>query len=315
VRILITGASGFIGKNLLLTLKQYQDDLEIVALYHQNPLRDFLDANGLGKIRAVGCDLSQKEDVHNLRSQIGERFDYCVYLAANGNPSLSVSNPLHDVTLNTVSIVSFLQCFHIDRLLYFSSGAVYNGHRGLVTPATPVITTLPYALSKHASEKYVEFFSTRGQIGAYINIRFMGAYGPYEPSRKVYFRLVNEIGVQGNTQFTIYGDGKNYIDAMYVEDMTKAVLKMLFSDKGNLTVDLGCGNPLTINELVREAAEAFGVDVSIIREGRASEYNSFYISRDGVASLFGFEPTITLREGLLKYRQFLLDAGSVHSEA
>jgi len=313
MRILITGASGFIGKNLLLALKPYQDDFEIVALYNHNALSGFLDANGLGKIEAVGCDLGKEKNVHSLRSQIGEHFDYCVYLAANGNPSLSVNEPLYDLSLNTMSLVGFLQSFSIQRLLYFSSGAVYNGYQALVTPGMPIVSTLPYALSNYISEKYVEFFSTRGQVGEYINIRFMGAYGPYEPSRKVYYRLVNEIGIQSRAQFNIYGDGKNYIDAMYVEDATKAVLKMLFSDKRNLTVDLGCGYPLTINELVREAAKTFGVDVSIVREGAASEHNSFFVSREEVASLFRFEPTITFREGLLKYRQYLLGAGPVSS--
>ena len=67
-----------------------------------------------------------------------------------------------------------------------SSGAVYDGLRGAVSPATPVSPRLPYAISKLASEQYLRFFAEhRGTVDSYVNVRFFGAYGPYEAARKI----------------------------------------------------------------------------------------------------------------------------------
>ena len=86
---------------------------------------------------------------------------------------------------NTVALVTFLEHCSVNHLVYLSSGAVYDGLVGAVSPETPCSPRLPYAISKLAAEQYVRFFSERRHRPAsYINVRFFGAYGPYEPARK-----------------------------------------------------------------------------------------------------------------------------------
>ena len=54
-------------------------------------------------------------------------------------------------------------------------------------------------------------------------VRFFGAYGPYEASHKIYTRLVRAFALESRNTYTIYGDGANLIDAMYVDDAIDAV--------------------------------------------------------------------------------------------
>ena len=84
-----------------------------------------------------------------------------------------------------MALVTCLEHCPADHVVYVSSGAVYDGLLGPVSPATAVSPRLPYAISKLASEQYLRFFAEhRGSVGSYINVRFFGAYGPYEPRER-----------------------------------------------------------------------------------------------------------------------------------
>ena len=88
-----------------------------------------------------------------------------LYLAANGDPAASSERPRWDLESNTVAFVTCLEHCPADHVVYVSSGAVYDGLRGAVSPATPVSPRLPYAISKLASEQYLRFFAEhRGTV-------------------------------------------------------------------------------------------------------------------------------------------------------
>ena len=122
-------------------------------------------------------------------------------------------------------------------MIFFSSGAVYDGLTGLVSPESKLNPKLPYAISKLASEQYIQFFAKKGQIENYIILRFFGAFGPYEPERKIYTKLVRAFALEGKDEFVVRGDGKNLIDAMYVDDTIDGILKVMASSEKNKIVD------------------------------------------------------------------------------
>ena len=302
--MIVPGASGFIGRNLISSVPS---DWEVFALYNQS--HDFpvwVKQMELRHVTAVRCDLTDEAAVRDLADRVGPGFDMCVFLAANGDPTYSVDHPIQDVRATVVTLVCFLSCFKIAKLVYFSSGAVYDGLHGMVSPEVAVSPRLPYAISHWACEHYVRGFASQGRVGQYINLRFFGAYGPYEPSRKIYGRLVRRFCFERVPQFSVRGDGSNYIDAMHVDDAIRGVLSVLESDKGDLTVDFCSGTPLTVNELVLAAARAFGLtDVEIEHTGQVPEYINFSASAETMARLFNFRPRICLGEGLQRFAEFL----------
>jgi UDP-glucuronate 4-epimerase len=304
LRLIVTGASGFIGRNLILAIP---NDWEVVALYHTN--RDFpawVEQNDLPQVTTAQCDLSDEAAVHELACRVGKRFDACVFLAANGDPAYSVEHPFLDLQATVVTLLNFLSHFEIDRFIYFSSGAVYDGLTGPVSPVAKVSPRLPYAITNWACEHYAQAFAHQARVGKYINLRFFGAYGLDEPPRKLYTRLVRRFAFERVPQFTVRGDGRNYIDAMYVEDAIRGVLAVIESEHGNLTVDFCSGSPLTINEVVEIAARTFGLsDLEIEHTGQVPEYINFSVSRDAMERWFRFRPQVPLEEGLQRFADFL----------
>jgi nucleoside-diphosphate-sugar epimerase len=305
MKIIIPGASGFIGRNLLLGLPNHWD---IVALYNNSiDFLNFLSKYNLKNVNAEKINLLDIDDLNRLVKRHGNKFDGCVYLAANGDPAVSVHNPIIDIELNTFTLIKFLDLINIKRLVYFSSGAVYDRIIGKVSPKTNVDPTLPYAISKLASEHYIKFYNTiQKKIDEYVAIRFFGTYGPFEPNRKIFNRLIQNFAIEKNNSFRIKGDGNNLIDAMYIDDTIEGIRKVLDSKISNVTVDFASGDPITLNELVIRASRLFGHNSpEIFYEGIVPEYIKFSVDTGEFNYLFKFKPTISLEEGLMKFYKFL----------
>jgi UDP-glucose 4-epimerase len=206
-------------------------------------------------------------------------------------------------------LVTFLENWPPTHLVYVSSGAVYDGLSGPVTPATPVSPRLPYAIAKLASEQYVRFFSERRRRpSSYINVRFFGAYGPYEPNRKITTRWLLALAA-GQREFTIRGDGRNLIDFMYVDDAVDGFLKFVEGSGEHATVDLSCGAPVSINEIVEAMARALRVDVTIRHEGTTEEYIMFRSADPTSRERFGIVPSLSFEAGLARLHAFVVREG------
>ena len=304
MRLLLTGASGFLGRNLLLALPR---GWTTVAVYHRSKdFPSFLRQKGLRQIHPVRCDLSRADELKRRRIAIGKTFDACIYLTANGDPAFSVSDPEQDLRMTALTVVNVLSQVTVKRLLYVSSGAVYGGLRGRVSPECRLDPSLPYAISHLAAEQYVKSFCAfRRNPREYLIVRFFGAYGPYEPGRKVYTRLVRTFMHKRARSFAIRGDGKNLIDAMYITDAVRALLAALRSPLKNTTFDLCSGNPLSIEALVQRAASVFGVaPVKIRKVGNTVEPIHFRPSTRFQKNKLRFNPRVSLEEGLRTFASF-----------
>ena len=303
MKLVVTGASGFIGHNVLLRAPR---DWTIHAVYHSTPgLEQFVQQHGLSNVRPVRCNLLNEADVQSLSRAIGSKPDAMLYLAANGDPAASAARPRWDLESNTVAFVTCLEHCPADHVVYLSSGAVYDGLSGAVSPLTAVSPRLPYAISKLASEQYLRFFAEHGdKVRSYVNVRFFGAYGPYEAPRKITTRWLQALA-NGQREFVIRGDGKNLIDFMYVDDAVDGFLELVKASGANLTVDFASGSPVTVDDIVKTMAAALGVDVKVRHEGTVPEYIEFRSTDTAMRERFGVAPSIAFGDGLKRLSAFL----------
>jgi nucleoside-diphosphate-sugar epimerase len=303
MRLIVTGASGFIGHNVLLRAPR---EWQVFAVYHSTPGLDaFVKQHGLTNVTPVKCDLMSEADVTALAATIGGKPDAMLYLAANGDPAASSARPRWDLESNTVAFVNTLEHCPADHVVYVSSGAVYDGLHGEVTPATPVSPKLPYAISKLASEQYLQFFcERRGSVSSYVNVRFFGAYGPYEAPRKITTKWLQALA-RGERQFVIRGDGRNLIDFMYVDDAVDGFLALVKAKGARLTVDFASGTPVSINDIVATMAANLGVEVSVRHEGTVAEYIEFRSADPTMRERFGIKPAVSFADGLNRLSAFL----------
>ena len=301
MRLIVTGAAGFIGRNVLLRAPR---EWEIVAVARRAAdLEAFVAQHRLAHVRVVGCDLTDAGAVRALAAAAG-RADAALYLAANGDPAASAERPRWDLESNTLAPVTFLEHCPVDHFVYLSSGAVYDGLVGAVSPSTPVNPRLPYAISKLATEHYVRFFSERRHMPAsYINVRFFGAYGPYEPARKITTRWLLALAA-GQREFTLRGNGENLIDFMYVDDAVDGMLKLVQAKGTSATLDFASGAPVSVNAVVQAMARVLGVDVTVRHQGATEEYIQFHSIDGTMRDRFGFAPAIAFEEGLRRLVDF-----------
>jgi UDP-glucose 4-epimerase len=304
VKLVVTGASGFIGHNVLLRAPR---EWTIYGVYHSTPgLEQFVQQHGLSNVRPVRCNLLNESDVQSLARTVGGTPDAMLYLAANGDPAASAARPRWDLEANTVAFVTCLEHCPANHVVYLSSGAVYDGLTGAVSPSTAVSPRLPYAISKLASEQYLQFFAGHGdKVRSYVNVRFFGAYGPYEAPRKITTRWLQALK-QGQREFVIRGDGKNLIDFMYVDDAVDGFLTLVKASGARLTVDFASGAPVTVNDIVTTMAATLGVEVTVRHDGVVPEYIQFHSADTTMREQFGVSPSISFADGLKRLAAFLV---------
>jgi nucleoside-diphosphate-sugar epimerase len=305
--ILLTGASGFLGRNFIASAP---DSWRILAVYYNDKrFPEFLSATNKPNVICVQCDLNDPERVTSLVAKHGREWECCLYLAGKVDIPWSTREPKQDLFLNVGSLLNLLERTRFDKFVYFSSGAVYDRLQGETSPDARVAPLLPYAIAKLAAERYVSFYNQdRRTVAKALIVRFFGAYGPFEAPHKIYTRLIQAFAIEKKDFYTIYGNGQNLIDAMYVDDAVRAIHQILRGTHWNDTINLAAGSPVTIETLVRDVARLLDVDsVCIEKQGIAHESIHFWGSTREMTDYFGFRPAIALSEGILRLRDFLMD--------
>src|SRR5215467_2681900 len=153
-------------------------------------------------------------------------------------------------------------------------------------------------ISKLASEHYVRAFAERTKsIGSYLNVRFFGAYGPYEPSRKITTKWMRAV-MDGQREFTLRGNGENLIDFMHVDDAVDGFLALVSAAGFSGTVDFASGSPVSVNTVVQTMAKVLGADVTIKHEGHTEEFIEFRSADRTMRERFDVAPSVSFEDGI-----------------
>lgn len=306
MKVLVAGASGFIGRNFLL---KTPTSWSVSGIYNSSTtFPEFLKKNKLNHVVALHCDLRDSAQVVKTFATSNE-FDVCLFVLGNSDIGLSSREPAIDAQSNIVTLLNLITHTKVKKFIFMSSGTVYLGHPGAVDPKSSTRPLVPYGVHKLASELYMQYFQQKtDRIKEYVILRFFGAYGPMELPRKIYTNLIKAFVFEGKREYTIAGSGQNYIDAMYIDDTVDGLMKIIHSPKANVVVDFCKGEPLTINGLVQEVAKILGQNnLKLHNQGTSSEFITFHASTAGMKNAFGFEPKISLKEGMTKFAQYMKD--------
>ncbi len=296
-KILVTGGAGFIGSHIVDRLAQDNyvtvlDNLFNGSLYNL--------ARSRSRIDFIKGDILDKELVGKLAGGA----EYIFHLAARTSIIRSVQEPEPDMVTNingTFNILEACRGANIKRLVFSSSAAIFGDAQSLpVDENHPLNPKSPYAVSKLAAEKYVLAYCHTYGIPT-VSLRYFNIYGPRQDTSE-YANVLSIFlrSFKARQPVTVYGDGEQTRDFIYVKDAVAAnLLAAVHPEAPGEAFNIATGEAPTINKVIEIMRGISGWEGQVNYEAeRPSEIKHSRASIKKAGELLGYEPNVSLEQGL-----------------
>ena len=333
--VLVTGAAGFIGSNLVKRLFKEVKNIRVVGL---DSITDYYDVNikyeRLKEIEALGRDwlfvkanLADKAAIDSLFAE--ENFSVVVNLAAQAGVRYSITNPGSYIESNLIGFYNILEaCRHhsVEHLVYASSSSVYGSNKKVPYSTDDKVDNPVslYAATKKSNELMAHAYSKLYYIPS-TGLRFFTVYGPAGRPDMAYFGFTDKL-VKGDT-IKIFNYGNCKRDFTYVDDIVEGVIRVMqhAPEKENgedglpippyKVYNIGNNSPenlldfVTIlqEELVRAGVLPSDYDFESHKQlvpMQPGDVPVTYADTTPLEQDFGFKPSTSLRDGLRRFAQW-----------
>jgi len=330
--ILVTGAAGFIGSNLVKRLFNDAKNIKVIGI---DSITDYYDVNikyeRLKEIEALGKDwtfvhdsIANKEAVEEIFSK--NKISVVVNLAAQAGVRYSITNPEAYIQSNLIGFYNILEaCRHheVEHLVYASSSSVYGSNKKVPYSTDDKVDNPVslYAATKKSNELMAHAYSKLYNIPS-TGLRFFTVYGPAGRPDMAYFGFTNKL-VKGET-IKIFNYGNCKRDFTYIDDIVEGIVRVMqhAPEKQNgedglpippyKVYNIGNSSPenlldfVTIlqEELIRAGVLPEDYDFEAHKELVAMQPGDVPVTYADTTPLeqdFGYKPDTPLRTGLRKF--------------
>jgi UDP-glucose 4-epimerase len=301
MRAIVTGGAGFIGSNLVDALLARGDYVLVL-----DDLSTGKEAN-LVEALAAGADLRVLDirDGKALTSVVGERPpDVIFHLAAQIDVRKSIADPAWDAGINvqgTINVLEAARVHGVNRVVNSSTGGAIYGDADLL-PSPETTTPLPeaaYGQSKLSAEGYLGLYERLYGLSS-VTLRYGNVYGPrQDPLGEAGVIAIFCGALESGRQPTIYGDGTQTRDYVYVGDVVAANIAAAEANASG-PVNIGTSSETSVLELVDHLAALGGKGefTPALAPARLGELARSCLDISRARELFDWEPRVGLREGL-----------------
>ena len=344
--VLVTGAAGFIGANLVMELLRSVENISIVGLDNMNPYYDVsIKEYRLSEIQKLAgeCPGSSWEFVQGsiadkpLVDSLFEKHGFCVAvnLAAQAGVRYSITNPDAYIEANLIGFYNILEaCRHypVEHLVYASSSSVYGSNKKVPYSTEDKVDNPVslYAATKKSNELLAHAYSKLYNIPS-TGLRFFTVYGPAGRPDMAYFGFTNKLRKGETIQIFNYGNCKR--DFTYVDDIVEGVKRVMvrapFKENGEdglplppyRVYNIGNSSPENLldfvdilqQELIAAQVLPADYDFEAHKELVPMQPGDVPVTFADTTALeadMGFRPATPLREGLRRfakwYKEFYL---------
>jgi len=300
MRAMVTGGAGFIGSNLVDALLERGDEVTVIDDVSTGRRKNLEDALARGAELAE-LDIRDSQAVDDAVARA--RPEVVFHLAAHIDVRQSVADPARDASINVQGTINLLRASLDSGVRRFvntsTGGAIYGEGRILPAPEDhPVAPESPYGQSKFAAEGYCGLFRRLHGVNT-VSLRYGNVYGPRQDP-------LGEAGViaifcgklLAGERPTVYGDGLQTRDYVYVGDVVESNLAAADSDADG-AFNIGTGEPSTVLDLVDalqpRAPDGFDPEHAPERQG---EVRHIHLDCTRAREELGWQARVGLTDGL-----------------
>ncbi len=302
-RALVTGGAGFIGSHVADLFIAEGFAVEIIDDLSSGNSRNVPENALLHKVSVTSDEAASIIKEGN--------FDVVVHLAAQIDVRKSVADPIFDANTNIIGTLNILEAIRSSgrrtRIAFTSTGGAIYGD--FSTPPNvedfPKDPESPYAISKLAAEYYLAYFGRLHDV-EHVSLRFGNVYGPrQDPHGEAGVVAIFCTRILEGKSLTIFGDGLQTRDYVYVGDVARAVFLGATQDLPAVgrvdarAFNVGTGVGTSVVDLASLLQEAASSSSEIVFEPRRpGEQQESFLDASKAKKVLGWEPQVTLAEGL-----------------
>lgn len=321
---LITGGCGFIGRNLIHSLKEdghairvvdnlsvgSRESLQMVTSFSEKEkTKTADDYPAEGTVELIVDDILNEKNA----LQHAEGADIIVHLAANTGVAPSVEDPRQDCVTNVIGTLNYLEAARqndVSRFILASSGAPLGEVEPPIHEEKAPHPKSPYGASKLAGEGYCSAYHGSFDVET-VALRFGNVYGPFSSHKSSVVAKFIRRAMEGKV-LEIYGDGTQTRDFIYTEDLVSAIQKAAtVPDIGGEIFQIATNKETTVLELTDSLLDVLkekGIKDVTVEHGpkRLGDVQRNYSDTSKAANLLDWKSKTTLEEGLRRTVEFFI---------
>jgi UDP-glucose 4-epimerase len=291
VRAVVTGGAGFIGSHVVDALLARGDEVHVVDSLATGRRENLADG-------ATLHELDIREPLAGLFDEV--RPETVVHLAAQADVGTSVEQPLLDAQVNVVGTLNVLEAArpHSAQIVFSSTGgAIYGECEHPAREDDPRRPVSPYGAAKLAAEEYLATWN-RLYGTSHVPLRLANVYGPRQlPKLEGGVVAIFTDRLRAGEEVTIFGDGRQTRDFVYVGDVVEAVLAAIGRDGGPYNV--GTGQETSVQELFDACRRIASAEVEAeYEQARPGDALRSVLDVSLAERELGWRPRTTLEQGL-----------------